>query len=323
MSDSRLILITGMSGSGKSTTAQQLAKQYQFNKVKHVWLHEEIADHPIREGEFEAGSLHTEEGMAKNIADMYDRWTRLADEIASSDSVYIMEGCLYQMIVRYFFACNYPEARIAEFYDRIMEIISGLDPTVVYLCRSDVRASFEQAFRVRGERWRGIILDPDDPYFATHPYQGEESTYALYEHQQRVAAAMFDRIHGRKIMIDTSDGRWDQHHRQLTEYLGLQYVPPEAPPELVSPERYCGRYVIDIDGRQNGVTIKFEDGVLYCQMSWWSNMKLIPKGDHEFEAESFPIGFRFNLDHPTRSVEVLGTYGWGISGKTLLSVDHA
>jgi len=319
MTDSRLILITGISGSGKSTTAQRLAEQYSLNDVRHKWLHEEIAAHPIREGEFEAGDLHSEEGMSGNIADMYGRWTRLAAEIAGSDCVYIMEGCLYQMIVRYFFACDYPLARMCEFYDRIMAIVADLNPTIVYLFRSDVRASFDQAFQVRGERWKGIILDSHEPYFATHPYVDEGSTYAMYEHQQMVADVMFDRFQGRKIKVCTSDGEWDKHIQALTEFLGLRYVRPGQVPRLTSPEQYCGRYVIDIDGRENGVTIKLEDGTLYCQMSWWSHMKLIPKGNHEFEAESFPIGFRFHVEGETKSVDVLGTYGWGISGKTLVA----
>jgi len=317
MTHSRLILISGMSGSGKSTTAQRLAQQYQHNNIRHTWLHEEIADHPIREGEFEAGSLDTDEGMARNIADMYERWSRLADEIAASDSVYVMEGCLYQMIVRYFFACNYPEARITEFYDRIMAIIAKLDPTVVFLYRSDVKASFEQAFGVRGDRWKSLILDPDDPYFKAHPYTGEESIYAQYEHQQRLAGAMFDRYQGRKIKLSTSDGQWEDHIRELAEFLGLRYAPPAEEAPLVSPEQYCGTYSADIDGRQARLTFKLVDGVLYCQVSWWANMRLIPRGNHEFEAQSFPIGFRFRTDGPRRAVDVLGTYGWGISGKTL------
>ena len=81
MKHSKLILISGMSGAGKSTTSQQLAKQYERNNIEHLWLHEEIANHPIRDGEFEIGDRLTEEGMALNIADMYERWTRLVDEI--------------------------------------------------------------------------------------------------------------------------------------------------------------------------------------------------------------------------------------------------
>jgi len=319
MKKSKLIIVAGMSGAGKSTTSQQLAKQYARNNIEHIWLHEEIANHPIRQGEFEVGSLDTEEGMAQNIVDMYERWAKLTDEIDNSSSVYIMEGCLYQNIVRYFFPSNYPLGNITAYYDRVMEIIDKLNPTVVFLYRSDVKASFEQAFAVRGERWKKLILDPEgDGYFQTHEYTGDDSTYAMYDHQQQVADMMFERYQGSKIKLCTSDGQWDKHMRELTEYLGLTYMPPQETPALTEPQQYCGRYVLDIDGRQNAITIKLVEETLYCQLSWWSNMKLIPCGNHEFEVLSFPIQLAFHLDGQKPTVDVTGIYDWGISGKTLV-----
>lgn len=320
MRNSKLIIVAGMSGCGKSTTAQQLSKQLECNGIKHLWMHEEIENHPIRDGEFKVGSLHTEKGMAANVTDMYSRWERLVEEIDASGSVYVMEGCLYQMIIRYFFTANYPHEKITQFYDRIMQIMSKLNPTIVFVYRTDVKASFEQAFEVRGERWKKIILDPEgDGYFTTHEYRGDESTYAMYEHYQQVANAMFERYQGSKIRLNTSDCDWGKHHQQLCAFLGLRYFPPQAPPPLLNLEQYCGRYTLDIDGQAAVVTIKVVDGGLYCQMSWWSNMKLISVGNHEFEALSFPIRFAFAMDEGKRSVTVKGNYGWGISGKTLFA----
>lgn len=317
MKDSKLIIVTGMSGAGKSTTSQQLAKQYEQNNIPCLWVHEEIAGHPIREGEFEVSDLHTAEGMEKNIRDMYERWTRLADEIEQSGLVYVMEGCLYQNIVRYFFDANYPLELITEYYDCVMQIIDRLNPTIIFVYRSDVKASFEEAFKVRGERWQRLIMDPNDPYFRTHEYTGEESTFAMYEEQQRIANMMFERYQGNKIKLCTSDGQLNKNIQALTEFMGLGYFPPKTPPPLVNPAQYCGRFVLDIDGRENGVTFKAVDGNLYCQLSWWSNMTMIPLGNDEFEAMSFPIKFVFHLDGEKRSVDVKGVYGWGITGKTL------
>lgn len=52
MKDTRLIVISGISGSGKSTMAHRPTGQLELNDVDHLWLHEEVADHPIRAGEF-------------------------------------------------------------------------------------------------------------------------------------------------------------------------------------------------------------------------------------------------------------------------------
>lgn len=317
MKDTKLIVITGISGSGKSTMAQRLAEQLEFNHVEHLWLHEEAADHPIREGEFTASPRDTEEGIDINVRDMYRRWTRLVREIAESRKAYVMEGCLYQNIIRYFLGAHYPLEKITAFYDRITGITAPLRPTIVLLHRCRVRDSFEEAFRVRGERWRNLILDPKgEEYFEEHEYTGDESIYAMWEHYQRIADSMFARYPGNKIRLCTSDGRWESHLQRLTEYLGLQFTKQQALP-LVNPGLYPGRYVLELDGHELVLDIKLADGALYCEVPWWSNMKLIPLSDHRFGVQSFPITLTFDIEGDRRGVHVGGSYGWRITGRTL------
>lgn len=320
MLKTKLILICGMSGAGKSTTAQQMAKQYQLNNVPYLWLHEEIDNHPIRDNEFNVASRDTVEGMDINAADMYLRWERLAEEICQSDRVYIMEGCLYQNIIRYFLGCHYPLEKITQFYDRIMAILAKVNPTIVFLYREDVKASFQQAFAVRGQRWQNIILDPEgEGYFTKHKYQGDESIYAIWEEYQTIAQQMFDRCHNRKLRLVTSDGQWQKHIQTLTEYVGLDYKHPAGAELLTDPASYCGRYQIQLADYTAQLLVKMVEGALYCQVSFWENMKLLPIGPHQFEIQSFPVTFTFDLEQG--SVTVGGNYGWEITGKTLYRVE--
>jgi thymidylate kinase len=315
---STLIIITGMSGTGKSSTAQELARQYEANGVPHTWLHEEIPGHPIRDGEFRMASLETEAGMAANVADMYERWERLVEEIEQSGRVYIMEGCLYQSIIRYFFNSCFSHHQIMDYFDRVLAILDRLNPTVVLLYRTDVKASFEKAFAVRGERWKNIILDSEaDLYFRARPYEGEASVFAMWQEYQQLADAHFASIRGYKIRLLTADGEWQRHLRHLTEYMGLSYV-PRAVPEVHNPWMYAGRYEATVDGQLRTLTFKVKDGALMGELSWWSNMALIPLGNHEFEALSFPIRYSFDPAPPRRTVRVTETYGWGLSGVLLV-----
>lgn len=319
MKNTKLIIVSGMSGAGKSSTSQKLEKQYQYNQIKHFWMHEEIGNHPIREGEFNIGSVHSKEDMDKNVEMMYDKWRRLVSEIQKSDSVYIMEGCLYQNIIRYFFECNYPIDKITNFYDTINDIIKPLNPTIVFLYRSDIRESFARAFKVRGERWKKLILDPEgDGYFKEHPYVGEESIYQKWEEYQNIASQMFDRIKGYKIKFDTLGEDWNQYMKVLTDYLGLNYD-EEKKETFIEPARYCGQYEIDLDGKTGRLIIKLVEGKLYCQVGWWSNMEMIPLGNDEFELLGFPIKFSFKLGE-NQSLSVSGIYDWDINDKELVKV---
>ena len=94
--DTKLILFSGTSGAGKSTTSKALAQQFALNGIRQRWIHEEMTNHPIRDGEFGTGSLDDDTDMRRNIEDMFARWRRLVDAILKQDHVYIMEGVLYE-----------------------------------------------------------------------------------------------------------------------------------------------------------------------------------------------------------------------------------
>ncbi len=320
MRDSKLVMVTGMSGTGKSSTSQQLAKQYELNGIPCRWIHEEIENHPIRkEGEFAVDRLDTEEGMKHNVIEMLSRWKALANEIAESDQVYVMEGCFYQSIIRYFFASPYTEEQIKVYYSEVLEILKPLKPSLVFLYRPQVRESFQQAFSVRGEQWKNIILQwEDEGYFKYHPYAGEESIYAMWEHYQRLTNEHFDQYQGNKIKLFTADGQWQKHIQELTEFMGLSFIPRKFP-SLKNPEQYVGDYILEEQGQKYTLRFKAVDGALYGQTSWWTNMALIYLGNHEFEVLSFPIKYIFHPNRKPKAVTVIESYGWGISGKTLVN----
>lgn len=324
MKDTKLIIVSGASGTGKSTTSQKLAQQYQKNGIKHLWLHEEIKDHPIREEEFSIGNLYSEEGMDKNILHMYNLWESLVDKIEKSDKIYLMEGCLYQNIIRYFFPCNYPIEKITQFYDSIMKIIEKLNPTIVFLYRSDMRESFEKAFKVRGERWKNIILNKDNNglYFTKHKYEGDDSIYAMEVNYQEIANEMFKRYQGNKIKIDTADELWENHMENITQFLGLEYNHEETMEIEYPLDKYCGKYSIRVNEYDHVLVIKSdsENENLYCQTSWWENMKLIPLGNNEFQMLSFPIKLSFQFHNDKKAMHVTGVYDWSIMGETMWEI---
>jgi len=205
MVHTKLIVITSMSGAGKSTTAQNLACQYQRNHIRYRWLHEEIRNRPIREGEFSIGSLRNEQDLDSNIQDMFQRWERLIHRILTSDPVYIMEGVLYDNILRYFYESHSSLEKITWYYDELMKRLAPAQPVVVYLCRSNIRATLEILYPLRGEWWKNIIRNMDqNQYCKDHGLVGEDGVYAMWQAYQDTGQNMFQRWSGEKIEIDTT-----------------------------------------------------------------------------------------------------------------------
>jgi hypothetical protein len=313
-----------MSGAGKSTTAQNLACQYQLNHIRHRWLHEEIKDHPIRAGEFSIGSLGSDQDLERNMQDMFQHWERLIQRILTSGRVYIMEGVLYDNILRYFYESHSSLEKITWYYDELMKRLEPARPVVVHLCRANVRATLEAMYQKRGQWWKNLILNMDkNQYCKDHGLVGEDGIYAMWQAYQDTAHKMFQRWSGKKIAIDTTAGEWEKYLECLMQFLGISYQPP-AQPAIAEPGKYCGRYEICLEDQLHTLDINFDGTSLYCQ-AFWNYMELLPLGDNRFIMSSFPVKLTF-LENSTGAVEavrVRGSYDWEIMGKTLLRVTPA
>lgn len=322
MPDTRLIIITGISGAGKSNTAQNLARQYRMNGVRHVWMHEEIRRHPIRVGEFTAAPLETEADFEINIRDYFRRWDRFIKRILRSKSIYVMEGMLTENIIRYFYPGNYPEEKILAFYDELFDRLAPVCPMPVLLYRPNLVETLEAMFRLRGDWWQNLILHGSDwdRYKAAHGLEGDQGVYTMWERYQALSKVIVQRYPGLKMIIDTSAMNWNSYIEQITLALGLKYYPPVAVP-VREPQQYCGRYEVDVGGQTEAIDVCYDGTRLYVK-SWWPMMPLLPLGGSRFEFASFPIklSFRKNSVGQVEAVDVTGIYDWEIVGTTMQKV---
>jgi len=320
MKETKLIIVTGMSGVGKSSTSQNIARLYKRNCIEYYRYHEEMKDHPIRwanGGEFKIGSLYTEEGMQKNIEDIYERWEKFIDYILSAGGVHVMEGCLFQNIIRYFFTGNYPKEKIIAYYDELMKVLEKANPHIIFLHHPDVKANLERAFKVRGEKWKKLILDPERvAYFETHKYSGDESIFLMWEDYQNLSYEIFERFPVKKLKIDTSGEEWESYLKEIAIFLNLKYCKKEIP-QIGTLDKYCGTFT---DGFYE-VKVILEDNILYYSPSWFNHIKMIPLGYDVFELLGFPIIFTYSFSQGKKSITVSGNYDWELTGKTLMVVN--
>ena len=308
MGSVKLIIVAGMSGTGKSTTAQNISYQYMKNGIIHEWYHEEMQEHPIRwanGGEFAIGDLKTEEGMECNILDTYARWSLLVEDMLSKGGIYVMEGCLYQNIIRYFIPGAYPVEKIKDYYDALMKILMPVNPHIIHLHRPDVVKNFKKAFVVRGKKWENIITGGDNDYdFA------DESVY------QSIAEIIFDAYEGKKLSIDTSDDNWVEYHKEICNFLNIHYHERHFFP-VQNPDMYAGNFECRDGESIESLNIICENGDLFLSPSWFTHIKLNAIAEHEFEASAFPINFAYSFVGKEAYIKVSGNYDWGIIGKTL------
>ncbi|HAW69957.1 MAG TPA: hypothetical protein DHD79_12440 [Firmicutes bacterium] len=320
----QLIIIDGHSTVGKSTISKSVYQQL-VNQDQACWLHEECEKHPIREGEFEAGDINSLDGMELNRQLMLDKWRRLTEIIRQSGQVFVMEGCLLHSVDRYLLQSVWDAEQIMNYFGQILEIIQPLNPLIVFLHRPDLKASFEKAFKARGERWRDLILGLPLPsgYLKAHPHAEEDDGVSIFEgllYEQEQMEQTFAQLSCAKLKVDTTEEQWEQYIREITEAAGYQFRREE--PALPQIEKYCGAYRIQ-DGK--GLwKIGFDDSAkcFYTSLFWpYMPMKYI--GDDQFELISFPVTLKFDFTGAGSQFTVAGNYDWDCNGKTFIKVPNA
>ena len=160
----RLILIEGIIGSGKTTTAGHLA-DWLARRGEHVRAFDEgAADHPIRTrrvDELLAAPAPGDPGVYSAA-----QWRRLAERCLRDQQTIICESVFLQNSVMPAFIDDAPVATVAEICTEIQRQAAPAEPFLVYLRPADVAAAIARVHQARGEPWssRNVAYVQDCPW---------------------------------------------------------------------------------------------------------------------------------------------------------------
>jgi hypothetical protein len=216
----RLILVEGMIGSGKTTTAMRLGDWLASRGEDARVFREGAADHPIRTraedrlraeaglrspgGTADAGTA----GSAGAYAD--DQWRRLAERCLRGRPVVILEGSFLQNSVMPAFIDGAPARRPEEVFTRIVRQAAPAEPLLVYLRPADIGAAIARVHRVRGEPWssRNVAFVENSPWARGRGRLGQDAVVGLYEAWEPVVTQLYGRYPFPKIMVTDPQHDW-------------------------------------------------------------------------------------------------------------------
>ena len=231
MIDTKLILIEGPPGSGKSTTAQKLAAEISKSGKKCQCFLEWSADNPIPIGD----DLHLGKAIASSItreANMLQLWQQFAQSRRSEEIVTVMESRFWQTSVMLMYIAGHPKEAVLESNQRVIEVIQGLKPVLIYFAIDDQKAFVSRTIQIKEEEWRraGLkeswiqhILDAFDSqkWFTDRGLSGLTGMHALLEEWAVVSAELYDRTPFPKIKIPNPHRDWTLAMQQMRGFLGL------------------------------------------------------------------------------------------------------
>ena len=232
MIDTKLILIEGQPGSGKSTTAQYLAYQCEMNGNPARWYHEQDKQAIVL---LDAQSEFPEIRIAQ--------WKAFVSEAEQSETVNILDSRYLMTSVGFFFAMD-EMSKLAEFESIWEDIVKPLNPVFIYFYQSDVEKSLRKTFDLRREQWEEVAFkkfNEGTAFGRRHKLKGFDGFVNYFKEFRKVTDRIFDKFRGRKLAIENSEGEWEKYYKEISQLLALPLINEEIHPEE-DLDIYVGRY---------------------------------------------------------------------------------
>ena len=314
----KLILVDGLPGSGKSTTAQFIALQLERNHIPVRWFYELEPSHPIH-----AFHVWSREGPEKFIETIIKNWRSFVAREIRSNKVNIFESTLFQSTIRLLLQSDIPKHTITEYAFRTQEIIRELQPVLIYFSSPDVARALREICEKRKNVWEQYLIRVIDgsTYGKNHRLQNFEGLVTFFQEYQKLTRSLFSTFEMKKLAIDNSQGDWKVYHQQICDFLALPLIEAQHVSEGCL-AKFTGTYK---DGHsQLEVVIRLEDGELTIHNLLWPKLKLIPKDENSFYVEACTIELYFQPDASgaIRTMKIGGSFGWKFYGRILSKANH-
>ena len=233
--DTKLILIEGIIGSGKTTTAENLADIIYQNGREAVWYHENAPQHPLNN--YFSRILQDNYGKIFNIdllfskirqndpeVDTLSLWRLLENSCLTDTKIKIIESRFWQHESMYWLLMNFDLKKVMRRQQEITKILSTSKPFLIYLANDEVSSVIKNIFETRPDEWKQWVLwlFGEHPYFTDHNLSGINGLIKFFEVWNEIAEKLFDLYPYSKLLLRNSHNDWSTANRTLYKILEVE-----------------------------------------------------------------------------------------------------
>ncbi len=233
MRDTKLILLDGLPGSGKSTTAEYLAARIRQCGSAVRLLMEVQEDHPLNVGGplHPAGETTGEALFARYTTESYveeslRRWEKFVSLAETVGTVHVVESYPYQNSVRILLQMNADPRLLRDYARDVEKTIQPLQPVLLYFDHRDVDRVITNISERRGREWTGygIRVVTKCPYARERRLEGFPGVLTMMRDYKALMDALLRESSLPTLTLEDCSDRWESCYRQIESFLAL---PPD------------------------------------------------------------------------------------------------
>jgi molybdopterin-guanine dinucleotide biosynthesis protein len=215
---SRLVVVEGIMGSGKSTTVLRIADRLNASGVAVLGITEGTSPHPIR---FDWDEPWADMPAPQLATSAVARWRAYADSASTSASITIVDGQLFHGNLTSLFLLDADMALIRGYLHEVVAAIKPLRPLLIYFHQDDIDRAIRAIGAERGDAWVTYQVDwkLTSPYAVRRGLTGLEGLIALYRDYRRLTDQLYSDLDIPKISIENSGQDWAKYDEIIVSLL--------------------------------------------------------------------------------------------------------
>lgn len=209
---SKLILIEGLPGSGKSSTTAFLGESLLRNGITCSWFLENDENHPIALLDFALKDLSSK---------LLPLWEAFVRDTRQNQSITIIESRLWQNTSLFMYMAEYPIEEIVELQERVNEVLAPLSPILIYLYQPDVNEGLRHLRELRDESslMRDLEMTSQYSWFQSRGKSGFTGWLEFFSEWIEVAEVLYNQWPHNKCRIENPHDNWELAFSRINKYL--------------------------------------------------------------------------------------------------------
>jgi thymidylate kinase len=230
MFDTRLIIVEGVMGSGKSTISKMIAQRLRQHHYKSKLVPESFREHPVSVTRTLTHwhQILVEHTIESFIAQSQQNWQAFVTTALQTPTIAVFDGQFFHGDMTSLFIANASRTQLVQYSNNVAEIIQPLRPVFIYLYQDDIAKGLERTVAIRSKSWlrRQIEWKVDSPYCAERGYRDTTGWIQLYRDFRSLTDELYACLAMPKIAIENGEGKWRDYEAQIFTFLAL----PDARP---------------------------------------------------------------------------------------------